>query len=1831
MKTGPGVNDQVPTRASAGVVPPMLKGMPQHVLSAAMNGLAAAEQAGFPVSVSKYGGFRTAKMQKALFANRGNNPNPVAHPGESQHEHGLALDVASGGGLAQQKKLARVLEPHGWKWAGAVDPVHFDYVGETEGAGDAPLPTSLPGMEPPAPTKPKARSAAQASAMAGGLPTTLPGLTAPGVRFTPDVPAAARSYPWHQLGATDVTARAFRTKEGRLWHYQMVNGKPQVVGEATALHPTAPTAPAKPQPTGILQGGKPVLSNQLQMPPQRVSVEHPNLAAIEQAPKLPPGMELGASAPERLAETFMFVPAQVDAVGHAAANVVTKHWYNKGAAALADPAMWQEMGEELHRASVNPPQTTPLRALQTAAGVKPGEKGALATAARVGDSVLDFFFAPSNLILGPLAEHTLGPVVSHLAGKFVKPVAVKAGEKFAEAMPGAAEAVERVGAYFGKGQKGQAARNVYRTFLDTRARLRHDTDALGSQIKNSIVELRRTSPAFEAADNAFRRRSGGKSLLQDAIESYLYAPQHGLAIAKKEGISPEVVKRFGDEIVRQTDHLMKESKLHGLPKEEKIAFRRGFFHRLSGMTGQQGFRPVEGEAADVVLRPEAAPAAPPAAPATPPPPAVHQPPPPPSEPVRPPATPPAAPPAAAAPVRPAGPPRGLGVSKGRSLEELAGPREQPLPPPPVQAAPPTTQRRIARLTLPEVEAGATAKPKGAKPLGAPPPTAHIVPGKSFGLPETLSKAAPRYGYGNKQFTLQFKNELDKALYVVAGEKPSKADEHFMTLLRAYFPGQSDAEIRAMGGKVRESIKGMAREAEPGALVIPSGQAKVAAKGAVPVAEKPKAGRVAPAKATPGVPTPRQEATAIFGERPKPKPPAAAQSVIEELRKTDPEAAKRLEAAQRGIGERPSVPPPTVKPTGKPEAPAVRQRGEIRPTGPIDPSRTDVPPETQRLIARMWQNPERQEAARRLMKKFSVTAEEAAKWGESQAASAAKTEATAKAEKPKVGGRKGGVVSGAERRPWQMTRQEFEAGEGVLYHGGSGEYRIDTKRKGEATGNPTAEFGAFFTPERKEAERYVRDFHGGKGTVQAARVELKNPYPMSFGEFDRIVEKDWQKLGTPEGEKELRQRVRQIKSSLQSEGYDGIVVGQPGKPRAQEVIVFNPENIVQHRYEVEKAVREGKSVPPEVLAEYPELTGKPKGKLRARPGYFRPFASSAERAGASPPVARTMAVMEPAGSKEGRNAIENLAKQHSLEAAAQSGFVKDLAEGEKPAKGWVQVPNKPAYGELAGKQVPESMAGVLKHIAEQPFDIRHADDLLGLGARGLHWFSRAARLTFLHPLANPVGLVTSTGARLAQMEIGMERGLAQATRGKGLGTKLGRGLIAPAEGMARLVPASKSAASELGGWWRKGTDTESMRALDKYFPTWRTSGYGEGLTSERAATMAGGGEFRSVLGKRVYIPPDWWKQFRESGAVSHAMLDQWAKLSLFKAIRGKLGDEAAAKLVKDHLFDYADQHAALEALNRYGFWIFNAVPTKQAGLALRTLVQRPDLVARYPKLRNLIFAAQPGSEEQYQQLPHWEKGEFVIPTGRDKDGRYRFTNIARWIPFSGFMDLLDRPSTVPGEDKRTLLDKALQFPLWGAAVGALLEGKDIRSGEPLSKPGTPPDEDARNRARAVWEQAKPTTVRGYERLQRAYAGETPSAYMYAQPQKPEDAWQQVFGLPNVMGPMTEEQKARAGTVVDKRAAAGGAYRDQLIEGYKSAENPYRGQFAGATKASLPTLRKIVKDGRFLMRNLVKAPNNYDGKGNLTDEGKRRIRNAYYYLMAAGDRLQKLGEQMEKESQ
>lgn len=108
--------------------------------------------------------FRTKSEQQFLFNMflRGNTTFPVAPPGQSRHQFGLAVDLVAVP-ASDLPEVVTVMRSVGFRWAGARDSVHFDFVlpvGRLKGAVEAREAPTTPSITPPqAPMPGKKRAA----------------------------------------------------------------------------------------------------------------------------------------------------------------------------------------------------------------------------------------------------------------------------------------------------------------------------------------------------------------------------------------------------------------------------------------------------------------------------------------------------------------------------------------------------------------------------------------------------------------------------------------------------------------------------------------------------------------------------------------------------------------------------------------------------------------------------------------------------------------------------------------------------------------------------------------------------------------------------------------------------------------------------------------------------------------------------------------------------------------------------------------------------------------------------------------------------------------------------------------------------------------------------------------------------------------------------------------------------------------------------------------------------------------------------------------------------------------------------------------------------------------------------------------------------------------------------------------------------------------------------------------------------------------------------------------------------------------------------------------
>jgi hypothetical protein len=106
-----------------------LLGVDAELARRVRNMAAALSARGIEIKVTS--GKRSAERQAALWANRANNPYPVARPGTSKHEQGLAVDLVPTGIRTSNASsiMGEEGERAGLQWGGRFtkpDPVHFE-------------------------------------------------------------------------------------------------------------------------------------------------------------------------------------------------------------------------------------------------------------------------------------------------------------------------------------------------------------------------------------------------------------------------------------------------------------------------------------------------------------------------------------------------------------------------------------------------------------------------------------------------------------------------------------------------------------------------------------------------------------------------------------------------------------------------------------------------------------------------------------------------------------------------------------------------------------------------------------------------------------------------------------------------------------------------------------------------------------------------------------------------------------------------------------------------------------------------------------------------------------------------------------------------------------------------------------------------------------------------------------------------------------------------------------------------------------------------------------------------------------------------------------------------------------------------------------------------------------------------------------------------------------------------------------------------------------------------------------------------------------------------
>ncbi len=442
-------------------------------------------------------------------------------------------------------------------------------------------------------------------------------------------------------------------------------------------------------------------------------------------------------------------------------------------------------------------------------------------------------------------------------------------------------------------------------------------------------------------------------------------------------------------------------------------------------------------------------------------------------------------------------------------------------------------------------------------------------------------------------------------------------------------------------------------------------------------------------------------------------------------------------------------------------------------------------------------------------------------------------------------------------------------------------------------------------------------------------------------------------------------------------------------------------------------------------------------------------------------------------------------------------------------GFVQVPGVRDFERLKGVWLPQPL---YRYLASE------------MGLAGAKVYTRFGRRT--GPLLTDAQRGWATLGTWAEKVAGVQKKLwigNFATAGSNvISNQTAVELAAAREGFsqAQFAAALPAAAKEVLQYrltGRASADIQGLRQFSRSFV--ETQAATAALSGKKGLKELAGLTGRAVTlpgGKRVLLPAAGELASRAGNALVtlHDYPEKAYKLALYKVLAPSHGPEEAAKLVEKYLFDYSDRGALLETLDRHGLWVFNAFPTKATALLLDTLIHRPDLVARYPRLQAQLMGEVRGAREHYRALPEYAKGAFTLPT---EDPR-RFLDVSRQHlfgdPLRTAQEVADaiRERRLPGF---LSLDELANLPGHTALSPALAAFQNRQfygsTAHPvrLSHPGAPAERQAIERASAALTQMAPGFVGALGKYAAARAGVPPTGGAYAEPRDPADVLLQGF--------------------------------------------------------------------------------------------------------------------------
>lgn len=382
------------------------------------------------------------------------------------------------------------------------------------------------------------------------------------------------------------------------------------------------------------------------------------------------------------------------------------------------------------------------------------------------------------------------------------------------------------------------------------------------------------------------------------------------------------------------------------------------------------------------------------------------------------------------------------------------------------------------------------------------------------------------------------------------------------------------------------------------------------------------------------------------------------------------------------------------------------------------------------------------------------------------------------------------------------------------------------------------------------------------------------------------------------------------------------------------------------------------------------------------------------------------------------------------------------------------------------------------------------------------------------------------------------------------------------GLASFLGKSKQAKAQLDIYKKTGNATGDVAELMAHAP---------GILDTSAAVGAAGRSRNPVLNAQQDI-------------------DALAKVNLFAALKPKLGAAEAAKRVKIGLFDYSDTPALIRAADQYGLVLFGSFGTAAGRAFLDTLVKRPDLIARYPRLQKQLLQEFPGSEAEFEKLKDYQRSPLVLPTGKDT-----FVNLTRYHPLGQFFAESPMGTGRPPEPMDI--------------VGGTAAGPTLRAAEKAAREkGAPAEDQWRTFVREAITGHFPA-VRDYMRWRAALEGTALSDRRTDEPQTARKAALQTAGAPLIRAGLNADLRDKFSEPTGKRADAVRAFIGSLDSQLASGrlKNPYRGEASKIRNAD--EAQRAAKDAELYFKTMQMSPKNTTAAGQITDGGRGKIQRAY----------------------